>query len=842
MKIKGQIKTGIKPIKIPEVISDRTGMYVAKYDENNWITEVQFCDQNIPNQMMRGGSDYYPGYNLTKIELIGDIKRIGTSAFNGCSKITSFPDLNGVEYIYNYAFNNCDSVETLSIPESVKYLGDRAFGDCASLKKVSIYSTSIADLEEYKYPFHNCNALTNVYLDPKIKYIPSRLLGYTGLTSINIPTHINSIGINAFYGCGKATEITIPNSVTLIDAGAFGETGVVEIVIPEQVTKLGNQAFYKCKSLKSITLNSNLIPDYTSYSYPFSGCENLETINFAANVTRIPGLMFYNTGIKKIIIPNTMRELGYNAFSTSSKATEVEINEGVTKIGVKCFYDNTLLEKVTLPETLTSIGSNAFYRCGIDSENGIELTLNNGEIWNGTKDHPFTQAKISNIIFGNNANVVGPYTFAGSNITNLHIPSTVNKLSNNAFTSATINSLTFDEGITEIGSDCFYGVTSLTSVSFPASLTNISANAFRGCSNITTISIRGKEIPENAPWGAVNATIELLGSSDDITIDESGIITAVNEKYSTGDVVIPSAVIVNGEPIDVKGLSDDLYVNNNNITSIKLPESIESLNAVTFTGCNALNAMVIKNDSLDTTSLNESFFNGLTNLQKISYPTYYYVRTGEGYERYLNGVCDLDFRTSAIIDDKLQDSVGVYDARLVAGTINRNETDGLTFDGVNRFKMAAPCYKNSNFGTYIIRTKNVGETVVNDSDWYDCITVFGAELNGAQRDFAIVINKNKYFSLGYGQSNLVASDVLADENEHEIALVYDANQFKFFVDGVHKFTRSGSTSGTIPTEFGIGWNAYSNNTTLRSGSISRIKVFNRALSDDEVLEEYTTHI
>ena len=57
--------------------------------------------------------------------------------------------------------------------------------------------------------------------------------GCTGLTSVDIPDSVTSIGYCAFKGCTGLTSITIPDSVTKIDFGAFeGCTGLKEATVP----------------------------------------------------------------------------------------------------------------------------------------------------------------------------------------------------------------------------------------------------------------------------------------------------------------------------------------------------------------------------------------------------------------------------------------------------------------------------------------------------------------------------------------------------------------------------------------------------------------------------------
>ncbi|MCQ2976383.1 MAG: leucine-rich repeat protein, partial [Bacteroidales bacterium] len=80
--------------------------------------------------------------------------------------------------------------------------------------------------------------------------------GCSGLTSIDIPESVTSIGNRAFNGCSGLTSIDIPESVTSIGNYAFnGCSGLNSIDIPESVTSIGGWAFYDCKNLTSIKLN-----------------------------------------------------------------------------------------------------------------------------------------------------------------------------------------------------------------------------------------------------------------------------------------------------------------------------------------------------------------------------------------------------------------------------------------------------------------------------------------------------------------------------------------------------------------------------------------------------------
>jgi hypothetical protein len=143
----------------------------------------------------------------------------------------------------------------------------------------------------------------------------------SSLTSITIPSSVNSIADGAFAGCENLTQIQvaldnpvydsrdncnaiietssntlisgcettiIPNSVTSIgDAAFYGCNSLTSITIPSSVKSIGESAFYRCKSLTSITIPSSV----TSIGEnAFWGCENLTSITLPAHITNIDEL------------------------------------------------------------------------------------------------------------------------------------------------------------------------------------------------------------------------------------------------------------------------------------------------------------------------------------------------------------------------------------------------------------------------------------------------------------------------------------------------------------------------------------------------------------------------
>ncbi|MCQ2282614.1 MAG: leucine-rich repeat domain-containing protein [Bacteroidales bacterium] len=129
-------------------------------------------DLVIPSSVNNGGTTY-------------SVTSIGSSAFSGCSGLTSVSIPNSVTYIPNSTFSNCSGLTSVTIGTSVTYIGQGAFRDCSGLTSV-IIPNSVARIDHLA--FYGCDSILEITA---------------------LPTISPSLGMDVFT-CSRSTIVNIP--------------------------------------------------------------------------------------------------------------------------------------------------------------------------------------------------------------------------------------------------------------------------------------------------------------------------------------------------------------------------------------------------------------------------------------------------------------------------------------------------------------------------------------------------------------------------------------------------------------------------------------------------------
>lgn len=357
--------------------------------------ETVVLGKNIENI---GANAFLFNRNLKEIIFPDTIKCIGESAFGGTAiKELILPD--SIESIGKLAFNGCKNLKTVTIgseASKIKTIGEYAFFDCSNVEEITIYANSTFVKFDNKWNVKDSNGNHQVvWIKPERKPVTVESINATSaempwfeiteageicftpeyrasstddyLTdkgkrftvgskyhllpeNLVIPDTFNGILVTSIrdyafhdYGTSTIKSVTIGNNVTKIGEHAFPFT-VDEIVFGNKIEEIGAYAFDECKIIELV------LPESIKRigNNAFSGCIDL----------------------KEIVIPANLEYIGDGAFSNCNKLVNVEFsdidNSKLIEIGKSSFANCGMLRNIILPDSLETINDRAFYGCKLD--------------------------------------------------------------------------------------------------------------------------------------------------------------------------------------------------------------------------------------------------------------------------------------------------------------------------------------------------------------------------------------------------------------------------------------------------------------------------------------------
>ena len=102
--------------------------------------------------------------------------------------------------------------------------------------------------------FKNCKSLERIQFPDALTAIPANLCNAcSALTTINMPSKLETVGNDAFYNCGKLQDVTFPETLKSLDERSFGGCSAFTRIIID-IPAIANYAFWNCANVTSIDL------------------------------------------------------------------------------------------------------------------------------------------------------------------------------------------------------------------------------------------------------------------------------------------------------------------------------------------------------------------------------------------------------------------------------------------------------------------------------------------------------------------------------------------------------------------------------------------------------------
>lgn len=485
----------------------------------------------IPGSVKHIESKTFSGCkNLVSLIIHDGVEEIANDAFENCAKLESVIIPKSVKYIRSGAFSGCDSLKNLVLSNRKTNISDSKI--LRLLNKPFCYEGLWYELDFEEHTafvvyyeweteitgktkklnspesidivipetikafnmnftvigvggFGHFTSLHSIRLPNSIKMIRGYAFrGCINLENINIPNSIEHIGINAFYGCEKLKNIELPVSLdrmVKICGGLRNFIATMSFMEPCTANENGqygtlHHTFYNGSSSFVIPNGYKTIEPFT-----FFRCYWLKEIIIPEGVIEIGADAFWGANITSLVIPNSVKTIGSNAFQRCSHLTSLTIGSSVKEICDSAFSYCEELTSVTFPNSVTTIGEGSFWKCNNvttafipDNVQKIGRKAFSGSLinicvseWNKSYDsrndcNAIIETSSNTLILGckntiipNSVKTIEEWAFCDCQLKNLTIPYGVTSIKENAFRNCVIDSLFIPSSVTSIEAGAF---------------------------------------------------------------------------------------------------------------------------------------------------------------------------------------------------------------------------------------------------------------------------------------------------------------------------------------------------------------------------------------------------
>ena len=563
---------------------------------------------NIPEYAFNGCS------NLQNIDL-SNCTSIGSSAFNGCSKIKHL-NLNKCAYISSNAFSNC-GLENIDL-SATKTIEGYAFSGCSCLTKVT--GLKLVKLLPAGI-FYGCHKLSSIDLST-IESLGASCMSGTAIERVELP-NLKSWDYGVFEDCKKLTSVTFPVTIDNIPTRAFWNCENLSTIDLSHCSIIGGGALYNCTSLTDIKLfnvkQTEWTTSYENYQSckvgSFMNCNNLTSVDLGS-IQKLGDRAFYGcTSLKKITLPSTITNLGWECFDGATIVTSMAT---VPPVIDKSEDETSSIPMgefvlVNVPEaSLDSYKSANYWK---DMAKRIFPIGTKFDYDVTTEAQPSTSDLLDKVGL-KNANSIVSLKVKGS-INSYDVMVIRNKMDNLHYldlsdANVVENSYEYYTGCSTkndtIGRNAFRELSKLVTISLPNSVKAIESGALYKCTKLKSVVLpENLQSIEYGDWSS--GAFADCYSLTDVKFKACNFIgsLAFSNCYALNHVTLPP---------DLKTIDQYAFANCSSLHSVDFPPLLESIGSYAFQSC-ALDSISLPG----LTRIDEYAFSGCGNLKEVKVPS-----------------------------------------------------------------------------------------------------------------------------------------------------------------------------------------------------------------------------
>ena len=508
----------------------------------------------------------------------------------------------GFTSIGNEAFWRCQNLAHLELPDGLLSIGDNSF-----------------NMNYISYTDPHPSQLTEITIPNTVTHIGNAAFAGAALSSITLPSSLQTLGRGAFLYCNNITTVTIPKSVTTIDMFVFGGTDsqlAEYIVDPENANFTAKDGVLYNKTMtKLISIprrnTTTTIPKGVTTLAGSSLYELTTKVTLPSTLTTLEDYTFYNYHPTNIVLPEGVTTIApqafYCSYITSLTLPNSVSDESFANLTLKCRYPGELV--ITLNrETPPVINENFFTNANsevilpkriIVPSSTVANNYRSAESWNSVKDLIFSDALACGVVWSKSSDGT-ELTLSSKNEATLQIASTETDMWSSIVSGVT--KVIINNNIIDIDASAFQYNTTITEVDFSSTkLYRLLTNSFNGCTNLTTVhfaengsltslgqdcfmqsGLTSITIPKTVQTFS-NGVFQLSNNLETVIFEEGSQLTSLTFRNFAGCGKLKNIVL----PENINSLGAECF-SSTAIEEITLPASLTTIETSCFISCSSL--------------------------------------------------------------------------------------------------------------------------------------------------------------------------------------------------------------------------------------------------------------